>query len=486
MQRLAMLWGLILALASAAGAQAPTWEMLPLFPQQQLTRSSAVDFLYGEGAAADDPAADSLVFFGNHGVFLYNPSGAAGSAGANGKWGAWHRLCLAPGATCSSLFDGFVTAAGSIIIGSLFLSRATNRGREWHYQVEGYGTFAFLESALPALVGPAGAPGILAGALGGGVARSLVDGTPGTWTVTETNYGAPQALGEVPPSAALPGGRIIYGVHNGVVYSDDGGLSFTPSNAYGQSVYIAYSFTFLPDAEHPYGGVAYAGLDRIALYPAAAAEVHRSDDGGATWTLAYRFTPDETGQPPINGYNVVQPTLYATPDGVLWSGVSFRNGSFPNRGGIMRSLDGGATWARADAGFVGDDGRGYRVNQLRLARDGRLYAATERGVWRTTQPVVSSEAWATSASAGLRLNARPNPSRGPVVLMFSSERAERVRVEVVDTSGRVVFEAVEIWTAPSGTEVRLPSERWAAGVYVARASVGRHTERVTARFTIVR
>ena len=41
------------------------------------------------------------------------------------------------------------------------------------------------------------------------------------------------------------------GVWNGALYSDDGGLSYTRSNAYGNARYIAWSFTFRPQAGHP-------------------------------------------------------------------------------------------------------------------------------------------------------------------------------------------------------------------------------------------
>lgn len=70
-------------LAPSTLAQPVTWEKLPHVTRLPTDpeRVTALDFLYGEGAAADDPAADSLVVFGSYGVFLYNPSGAAGDNG---------------------------------------------------------------------------------------------------------------------------------------------------------------------------------------------------------------------------------------------------------------------------------------------------------------------------------------------------------------------------------------------------------------------
>jgi hypothetical protein len=454
---------------------------------------SAIDFLYGEGTAADDPSADSLVAFGRWGVHLYNPSDSAGAAGENqdaaGDWGGWHRICTR-NASCL-LSNGLVTAAGSILVGSQQLSRGTDRGRSWAYGIEGFGPFPFLESALPSLVGPGGAPGILVGAGDDGTAfRSLDDGAPGTWHVIGSGFGYPQALGEVPPSPSLPDGRILYGVWNGITYSDDGGLSFVPSNAYGQAAYIAYAFAFLPVVGHPYGGVAFAGLHNTAFGAGPSAEVHRSDDGGATWTLAHRFTAAELDLPVFTGgdfdvdlQNVT--ALLAMPDGALWAGVSFSGGaSNPARGGLARSTDGGATWARADEGMRDGTGRAYQTNQMRLGRDGRLYAATERGVWRTTAAVVAAEG-APDAPSELSLAVSPNPSSGSVTLAVSaSEAAATLVVTVFGTTGRVVS---NVYTGPvAAGEHRyvVDTRSWAAGVYVAQVWV--RGEAFTTRFTVAR
>ena len=478
---------LLAALASTANAQPVLWEAMPGVRELPTDPDPivALDFLYGEGAQADDPTADTLVVFSlGGGAFLYNPSGRAGAAGDNGVYGVWHQLCSNAG--CTGPQHGIVTAAGTVLVGgagSTGLSRGADRGRTWAYNIEAYGAAPFFESAL---AGPAGARAIVAGPGDDGrIVRSLADGAPGTWAPAGTGFGLAQSFGEVPPSAALPNGRLLMGVWNGAVYSDNGGTSFTRSNAYGQARYIVYSFTFMPQSGHPYGGVAFAGMQNVALSPAPNAEVHRSDDGGATWSLVHRFTAEETGQPETAGANVAHPAVLATSDGALWAGVSQRNGAFPNRGGIMRSVDGGVTWARADAGFDAGDGRGYRVNELRLGRDGRLYAATQRGVWRTTAPVVADEASPVD-ELGVAVSVRPNPAGGRVEVVVSLAAAQAVRVVVLDALGREVAVVLDGAASAGDRTMGVDTASWPAGVYVLQATSESGRTSASSRFTVVR
>ncbi len=472
-------------LALPARAQAVTWERLPVvayFPTD-VDPISAVDFLYGEGPLATDPAADSLVVFSLRGAFLYNPSGAAGAAGSNGDWGAWHNLCGA----CAAA-DGLVTAAGSVVIGTpsgaTQLSRGTDRGRRWTYNFDRISAFPFFESMLPALAGPDGTPALFAGVGDDGrTSRSLGDGAPGTWVRVGTGYGYPEVFGEVLPSAALPQGRLLIGVWGGIRYSDDGGTTYTLASGPGMAGYIVHSFTFAPDPAHPFGGVAYSGVQDTVHGEADGASVYRSDDGGATWSLAHLFTAKETGQPPVDGASVAEVQVLATADGALWAGVGLSVGGAP-RGGIMRSVDGGASWARADAGFAAADSRGWKVNALAVSRAGVLYAATVRGVWRTTGAVVAGEAGPAEAS-GLGVTVRPNPAGARVeVRLTLAEAASTVRVVVVDALGREVAVVLDGAVAAGESVAALDTSGWPAGVYVVRAAVGGQT--AAARLVVAR
>ncbi len=66
-----------------------------------------------------------------------------------------------------------------------------------------------------------------------------------------------------------------------------------------------------------------------------------------------------------------------------------------------------------------------------------LYAATVRGVWRTTASVVGAESGPAEAS-GLGVAVRPNPASGRVAVRLSLAEAGMARVSVVDALGREV------------------------------------------------
>ena len=425
------------------------------------------------------------------GVFLYNPSGAAGAAGDNGGYGAWHRLCTS--GLCSGR-AGLVTSAGTFLVGSgagaARLSRGTDRGRTWALNYEDYGAEPFFEATVPSASGPDGTAVFIGVGDGGESARSLHDGAPGTWEPAGTGFGFPQSFGEVPPSPALPQGRLLYGVWNGILTSDDGGLSYQPSSAFGSARYIAWSFTFRAEAGHPYGGVAYAGVQNLNAAEDGGefrgSEVLRSDDGGSTWARAHRFSVAEIEVPVPSGTDMTRVMVLATPDGALWAGVSQSGGATnPRHGGIMRSADGGATWARADAGYRNAEGWGYGANQLKLSRTGVLYAATDRGVWRTTAPVVAVAGEAPPAALPeVSVSVRPNPAGGRVEVALNAAEANVVRVVVLDALGREVAVVHDGAVAQGERVVSVETGGWPAGVYVVRASVG--AQMATARLVVAR
>ena len=455
-------------LATSLPGRAQTWEMLPLIPFQVAHPYTALDFLLGP-----TPAQDSLVAVYTAGVFLYNPSGAAGAAGDNGSvWGAWHPLCIA--SVCSR-DSGYVTRAGSVVIGdrNRLIRRSTDRGRTWTVTHPDLSPDPMAELTLGAFLGPDGTPGLLAGVSDdGNTARSFGDGAPGTWQQAGNAFSFHQSIGEVPPSPSLPNGRILFGVWNGITYSDDKATTWRPSSAYGFARYIAWSFTWQPIAGHPYGGTVYAGVQNVAEGGEyGGADVLKSDDGGLTWTAVHRFTRAEMDLPSPAGGDVSQVIVFATPDGALWAGVSLGGGlGNPRRGGIMRSTDGGATWVRADAGFRDTSNRGYAVDQFALARDGRLYAATTRGAWRTVTSAVAAEAGPhTAPSVGVSV--RPNPAGGRVEVVLTLETAGPVRVAVVDALGREVAVVLDGAAGAGETVAAVETGAWPAGLYIVRAVV---------------
>ena len=367
-------------------------------------------------------------------------------------------------------FTVLVTDAGTLLGsapgGPTRVDRSTDGGRTWQRAVAGErGRFeVFFQPTLPALRDAQGRRPILGGSQG--IHRSYGDGAPGTWEVIaeapDGVGGEIVALGEVPPSPALPDGRLLAGVWNGVTYSDDGGRTWTPAaGAYGYARYIGYDFAFVPEPGHPYGGAVLAGIDDLALGRDSSATIYRSEDGGATWARAHRFSPSEYGLENTNK------TVFAvTPDGAVWATVEHRLGGSPrNRPAvIVRSVDGGRTWARADAGYGG-----HGVYSLHVGRDGRLYAATVQGVWHTTGPAfATAEERVPGPPAALAVSVYPNPTASRATVELRLAAPEAVRVEVVDVRGRVVAVAHD-GPAVDGQRVAVETAGLAPAVYVVRA-----------------
>ncbi len=153
-----------------------------------------------------------------------------------------------------------------------------------------------------------------------------------------------------------------------------------------------------------------------------------------------------------------------------------------DRGVIVWSNDGGRTWQ--DLTGEGSGWGGHGVLDVELARDGRIYAATQSGVWRTVEAVslpVSSEPEPPAAS-GAALRVSPNPGAGAVRIALDLDTPEAAQLTVFDARGRAVH------TEASGARTEhaweVDTSAWAAGVYVARAEAGGAV--TSARFTVAR
>ena len=127
----------------------------------------------------------------------------------------------------------------------------------------------------------------------------------------------------------------------------------------------------------PYGGTALgvasasngAGLAAVATDGAA---LYRSTDG-ATWTPVPLDVPGVTG-------------VFAAPDGAFWTvGAP-----------VLRSPDGGQTWADAGAGLPAGSAR-----SLAARADGTLFAATAAGVFRLAPAAATWQPTAFAAPATL-------------------------------------------------------------------------------------
>ncbi|WP_412060204.1 T9SS type A sorting domain-containing protein [Rubrivirga sp. IMCC45206] len=406
-------------------ATGQVWERLPdvgnEYPIVDL-----VAFLPGPTSEADT----LLRIEGAWGIYKYVPDHPDGP---------WDHLC-APICSPKSVA---VTQAGSLLIGSpagpLGVDRSTDGGRTWQRDVLD-GTAALFGSTL----------------LGGAVFaddgfhawRSLDDGAPGTWEKLGGLGGFPVDYGEVPPSDALPQGRMLAAVYNGVTTSDDGGETWTPTDGAFGSGTVAWSLAFAEEPGHPYGGYALAGLGTRSEDNGV---VVRSDDGGVTWVVAHRFDPEVYGLEEVTRVEVA-----VSPDGSVWAGLA-RTQDGPRYnwlGSVARSSDGAATFAPAAAGYEGGG-----VLSIAVGGDGRVYVGAASGLWRTVEPAVAEERG--PAPRALSVAVWPNPTAGGSTVEVSAPS----RVEVVDALGRVVgaWESVR-------ERVEVDTSGWSPGAYVVRAT----------------
>ena len=482
----------VLGTAGTAAAQAPVeWERYSFREYTAVARVFEVGFLDGP-----EPGADSLVWFSDGGPLIYRPGHPDnGEQGATEYGGDWKNVDPRGVETATT---GIVTSAQTVVWGGYFRINRYVGVQPYEHEVSPRSTNDLHQSALPALRNADGH-----GALFGGhyqALRSDDDGRGGSWQILGDFGGEMIALGEVPPSAALPGGRLLAGLYNGVTYSDDGGHTWRPGEgAYGFARYLAYSFAFVPEPGHPYGGAVVAAVDDLEWGRDSTATIYRSDDGGGSWVRVHRFRPSAYG---LSNSNRVE--LLALPDGTLWAGVMDRiAGPPPYVGAVARSADGGATWE--PVGVPGDrEGHpdlrrnryadpsafppggwgGYRVYALVLGPDGRVYAGTDQGVWRTVEQVfaVAGEGGPSEKPAPLAVRVYPNPTGGAATVEVSGP-AERVRVAVFDVRGREVA-VLHDGPAAEGQRWAVETAGLAPGAYVVRVSTA--SGAATAALTVVR
>ena len=300
----------------------------------------------------------------------------------------------------------------------------------------------------------------------------------------------PRDLLELPPSAALPGGRLVLGVGSGVLTSDDSGATWAATSLYQEFRWVGDALALVPDPAHPYGGTVHLVARDFLYVDGATVVALASDDGGATWEERHRFTDGSFGLARIES----ESPLVALGDGSLVAGLILsRSGLAEDHGLVVWSGDGGRTWAPlggvppwlgADppAGACDVEGPGpacpggawpgWGAQLLRVDRSGRVWAATENGVWRTAGP-----AWAVASEGprgpgeGLDVSVRPNPSAGRVEVVVEGAASRPVRVVVLDALGR---EVAVVWDGPvrAGQRLEAPTAGLAPGAYVVRVVSG--------------
>ena len=335
----------------------------------------------------------------------------------------------------------------------------------------------------------------------GELCRSDDDGA--TWVpvpqLSAPPYVRRRDLLELPPSAALPDGRLVLGVGSGVLTSDDNGSTWEASSLCEEFRWAGHDLDFIPDLSHPYGGTAYVLAYDFHFEDRGYIVVFASDDGGTTWEARHRFVFGEDGLDRNSG----EPEMVALGDGSLVVGLlKTVSGLGRDLGTVVWSGDGGRTWhalgpqppwlgERPPAGVCDPacpDGAwpGWGAQLLRVDREGRVWAGTDNGVWRTTGPAwgVSGEPAPVPPTDDVGVRAWPNPTGGAATVAVTLAAPARVRVAAVDALGREVA-VVHEGPAADGDRFGVETAGWPAGAYVVRVEAASGA-RATAGLTVAR
>lgn len=272
-----------------------------------------------------------------------------------------------------------------------------------------------------------------------------------TWTehggVGGSGLGATRLL-VLPPSAALPLGRLVAAGYGGIAVSDDAGQTWTPSSLFGGLVYVAWSMVRVE------GGPKDGRLVAVVQQSGTAGALFESGDAGRTWA--------EVGPAPFVAFRT---RLVAGPGGLLYA---YEEGEEDSD--VYRSFDAGRTWEN-----VGPVWTAWPVESMEIVvgPDGRLYAACEGrntgsgipigGVFRTTEPAfpVGVGDGTPPGEEASSLHVWPNPARG-VLHIEGKVGSEAVLYDVLGRElGRASLRTHQTQIDLSG----LPP-----GVYVVQAS----------------
>ncbi len=313
------------------------------------------------------------------------------------------------------------------------------------------------------------------------LARSTDDGL--TWTMIDmwpTLEGRilPLTFATLPVSEVLPNGRVIAGGNDAIVYSDDDGFSWEPTNIYAGFRYRINSIVRAP------WGLLYAAVNDFAV-----------NDIGGVWESADGAVWTRVGQ--IPGVYDTGAQIVALGDSALYAIQPGETEDIQ----VYRSTDRGRTWA--GTGRIAAEeavGNPVRMRELIVGPEGRLWLGVTQGtggpgltggVFRTVEPVVpvsaeeEPEGGPEPGKPVAELGAAyPNPSSGAVTVPLVLPEAAEVSVAVFDVLGRRVAVLHDGRLGAGEHTFDLNGAVFPPGVYVVRAEVG--GQRFTERLTVMR
>ena len=299
-----------------------------------------------------------------------------------------------------------------------------------------------------------------------GVFRSMDDGS--TWVPSNLT------LERISCILLTSQGTAFAGVWDkGIYRSTDGGLIWSLAGAAGHKV---RSIVETPD------GVLVAATDTTAQE----GRLYRSSDGGTDWARIGTGLASGVVHALVS---VSAETLFAgtagqgiylsTNTGAVWTssyllipstvstlvkagGEGIFAGTLLGGGGILRTTDGGEHWLFEVSGLLNLD-----VRSLTLGHDGRLYAGTGEGLYRSTDILTSLDVNDNlSLASALKVTAHPNPFNGETILMYYNPKPGPVRLSAYDLRGRRIPIFEDSLHPPGSYRVRWVADNRASGVYV--------------------
>lgn len=331
----------------------------------------------------------------------------------------------------SDIWSLAVDSVGTVFAGTDFrgLYRSTDDGATW------------LPSSLTTqriaclLMTRQGA--LFAGAWDEGIYRSTDGGI--VWNLVGAPAHKVRSLLETPDGTIIAGTDTIH--QEGRLYrSADGGQSWARIGA-GLSAGVVYSLVSV-SAETLFAGTSGQGI-------------YVSTTTGDTWSPSYPLLP-----------TTVNALVYLPGTGIF-SGLQ--------SAGVLRTTNGGASWFTENSGLLNVEVRCFMIRS-----DGRLYAGTGQGVYRSTRvfTAVRSDEEPTG-TAGLSLSVHPNPFNAETVLRYNLPHPGPVRLSAFDLRGRRIPILEAAAHNAGSNSVRWVADNLASGVYfVVLESSGRTVSRM--------
>jgi hypothetical protein len=431
-----------------------TWELVGQTFQAEGLFATGVE---AEGTGDLPPAVYAL---GLDGLFVIHPG--------EEEW-----TLLADFPTIRADDDIFVTRAGTLLANDFSrIQRSADGGQTWVDVNDGGNIAPVYTPGGALLTGYDGHPTDT-------VTRSTDDGL--TWEQIDMGptlggRTLPLAFAVLPASDDLPSGRIVAGGNDGLVYSDDDGYLWQPTNVWAAFAFRASAVVLAPWGDPP--GTLYAQVNGTAT--------------GTVWESADGVEWTEVGQIPGIGGGGANMTVAGDESGGALYAV--------DDGGtediqVYASWDRGRTWT--GTGQIDAEeaiGNPVRLQELISGSEGRLWLGmtgmgpgTEGGVFRTVEPVfpVSAEGGpAGTETRNFGLEVYPNPSAASVTVTLSLKATASVCVTVFDALGREVAVLHDGPLVAGMHRLAFDGASLPAGVYLVRVESG--SDRLTERITLLR